>query len=142
MWAFPPRYNHNTKGVIMKAGTILKKGEQESRTTSVEGDIVTVHHVTKHSPDRNIVCDWKFDFNNITRDQLIRLASRSLVIDARNEFKKLPENDAIAHSEFTYSVVELIAGKKRGKTDEEKVEALMAKMDPEVVKNLAARFIK
>lgn len=123
----------------MKAGTILKQGEAESRNTGVTDDITSVHHVTKHKTG-DIVCDWKFDFADVSREQLIRLATRSLVIDARNAFKKLKVvGEAHTH---TYEVAEMIKTQKRGKSNSEKVQALLANMSPEEVANAMAVFQK
>lgn len=108
-------------------GTIVKKGETESRTTQVDKFIVTLHHVTQHKQLGDVVMDWSFDFEDVEPSKIMELASRSLVIDQRNAWKKLDKDTALTQGQTkqTFKVSDLIVKQKRGKSDAEKVRALM-----------------
>lgn len=129
---------------MAKHGTILKKGETESRSTTTVGDKVTLHHVTEHSKDKPVVMDWTFDFTDISRVKLMELASRSLVIDCRNSWKKLKEVEAFKPDQTaqTFSVKELLNKQKRGKTVTEKVAGLVKGMSEAELSALIASVTK
>lgn len=125
---------------MSKHGTILKQGEAESRTTQVIGDVVEMHHVTMHSAAGLVVMDWGFDFTDVDRVKLMELASRSLVIDQRNAWKKLSSDAAVkdGQTKQTFVVAELLNKQRRGKTDAEKVAVLFADKSPEEVAAMIA----
>ncbi|PCJ26694.1 MAG: hypothetical protein COA94_04675 [Rickettsiales bacterium] len=132
--AIPHQTRHNLKVVIMsKHGTILKKGEKESRTCMVVDNVVTLHHVTRHGQDVDVVMDWGFDFTDVPTSKLMELASRSLVIDCRNAWKKQSEPIATGEEQTSqvFLVSDLLTKQKRGKTVSEKVGALVEGMSPE-----------
>lgn len=118
---------------MAKAGTILAKGEKESRVTTVNGNKVLVHHVTKHDSGKLVVCDWTFDFDKMSEGEIKRLASRSLVIDARGTFKGVKESEIASHSTQQFEVKKLIEKQKRGKSPAEKVATLFKGMSPEEI---------
>ena len=119
-------------------GTVLTKGEQESRTTTTAGDKVTLHHVTQHKGGKMVVMDWTFDFTDISKTKLMELASRSLVIDQRNAWKKLGEHAATdsKQTKQEFLVSDLLSKQKRGKSTTEKVADLVKDMSPEDIAEL------
>ena len=56
------------------------------RTTTVDGEIVTRKHVTEHKTGKCYLT-WRFDFTDVTHDQLLELASRAVLIGERPRFK-------------------------------------------------------
>lgn len=129
---------------MSKHGTILKTGEAESRTINTVDTIVTLHHVTEWNKATPVVCDWSFDFAGVSSSKIMELASRSLVIDCRNAWKK--QTVAIATSDAqtkqTFLVTDLLSKQKRGKTVAEKVGALVQGMTPEQIAAIIAEATK
>ena len=73
------------------------KGEKISRSIRTDGDLVTIYHVTKHGKgdaQQAYALTWKFDYTDVSRDELIQEASRAHVIDMRPGFKALSVDDA------------------------------------------------
>jgi len=132
---------------MSKNGYILKQGETESRTCTVDGDVVALHHVTQHGvgdAKKLVVCDWSFDFTGISSKQLRELASRSLVIDQRNAWKKLSEKDALVDSQTkqVFLVSDVLVKQRRGKTVAEKLSDLTKGMSAEQIASLIAEATK
>ena len=62
----------------------IKSGEAEPRTMSVRDEVVNVHHVTLNKPtDSNYALDWAFDFEDVSHNELLKLATRTMVIQVR-----------------------------------------------------------
>lgn len=72
---------------------VIKKGESRETVTKVEGEIVSIQHVTLNKPTKqHIQLAWTFDFTGVSIDKLKVLAAKGLVIGARPAFKT--EKDA------------------------------------------------
>ena len=75
--------------------TIITSDEKATVGTTVHNDVATVQHATVHpklAPTESktrIQLTWRFDFKDVSRDELCEIASRSLVITMRAPFKTL-----------------------------------------------------
>ena len=118
---------------MKKPGAILKKGESESRAVSVNGEVVKLHHVTKTTKG-NMVCEWSFDFKDVSREELIKLASRSLVIDQRPPAKVSKKPEEWASKEWR--VRDLIDNKKRKSANPVEKAAKALGLSPEQIEEL------
>jgi hypothetical protein len=76
----------------MKLKAILK-GENGHKETKVDGDKATISHVTLNkATESHYQMEWGFDFTDVTREELIRMATAHLAINitpGRAAFKKL-----------------------------------------------------
>lgn len=99
--------------------TQVKKGEEVKRWTTVdtEKSVVTKHHVTQHGEGDSKTfhqLTWKFDFSNVTQEQLLELASRDLVIKKRTGFRGIPVKEIPQWDGITFDVAEFMK-KERSK---------------------------
>ena len=68
----------------------LKDGETAERTTKVEGDVVTVSLVTRRAEGApRYAHTWRLDFSGVKRDELLRLAAKTVVIMAQRMWRGL-----------------------------------------------------
>ena len=81
-----------------------KVGESESRWSKVTGEVVHVHHVTKHSDGTLYIMDWKFDYTDVTPEERMLEAARAHVIDYRPGFKKAKGADLDQYDDMTINV--------------------------------------
>jgi hypothetical protein len=83
-----------------------------TKATIVTGDTVTCDHVTFHPPtDSHWQLRTTFDFTDVSRETMLRLASETLVIRWRNAFKNADAVDETADNQ-TVSVKEMLKGSK------------------------------
>lgn len=109
--------------------TVLQ-GEKRSVGMKVDGNKVAVKHVTLNKPtDSHYELNWTFDFEKVSREDLIRLATRGLVIDQRPKFKA--EKDAKkleAWDNKTFSVADLLAKERVRLSPVEKASKAVASL--------------
>lgn len=107
---------------------IVKQGETARRETTVDGDTVVCHHVTLNKPtDSHYQLCWKFDFKDVTNEQLLELATKHLVIQMRPQFK----NDKEPGDKWdgkNFSVSAYLAKEGRRKSQLEKAAVATAKL--------------
>lgn len=70
------------------------KGEEVKKWDRIDGQCVVKHHVTEHGTLGNVETTWVFDFDGVSREELMVLAARHLVIAVRSRFKKSKPNEA------------------------------------------------
>lgn len=117
------------------------KGETYNRSRTVDVDTlnVNVKHVTAHKSG-DYYLTWNFDFTDVTQEQLLDLATRSLVIDARPQFKNCPENEIDSWDDKTFKVADMLVKQRRGKSDAQKAADLFAKLSPEEQAAIMAQY--
>lgn len=109
------------------------KGETVSRYTNVDGDTVHKHHVTMNKASASeYEMDWAFDFSGVTREELMVLASRDLVIKARPVFKSLPADALDEWDDRVFSVREILDTENRTTlSPDEKARRAVSKLTDE-----------
>lgn len=115
---------------------VVKQGETVSRSTRVEGEVVVKHHVTQHQTLGDVEVTWKFDFTDVTHEQLLELASRDLVIKARPQFKKLKAEEAEKWDGKVFSVKEMLESQRATVDNLTKATRAVEKMSPEELEQL------
>jgi len=119
----------------------VKQGEKVSRVTTVDGQVVTVVHVTEHSTEGKVVLNWKFDYTDVTEDEMLREMSRAHVIDMRPAWKKLGAGEAEKQADMTVNMREYLDRERRiAKSDGEKAGNLLDKMSPEERAAVIAKY--
>src|SRR3990172_6123754 len=84
---------------------IVKQGEKAVKSTAIAGNVVTKQHVTlNHNTKADYQLTWKFDFEGISREELLLVASRALVIALRPEFKAASAAELESWDNRTFSV--------------------------------------
>ena len=102
---------------------ILSSDEKATVGTTTSGDVATVQHATVHpklAPTESktrIQLTWHFDFANVTREELMSIASRSLVISMRGPFKTLDAPTPEDWNDKTFNVREFIDTERRQPRD-------------------------
>lgn len=113
------------------------QGETVSRETDVKGNMAIVKHVTKAKGlgDTLYHVTTVFDFTDVTRDELIKQASRALIIDMRPKAKKATteaELMALLEPDEAISVREFLDRERKVRmTTAERVKAGIGRMTPE-----------
>lgn len=110
--------------------TILKKDEQAKNSLVISDDVATIQHTSVHPTvapkDQGLRAQltWHFDYTDVTREELVDIATRHLVIQKRTEFKNLdaPGQEWDGKS---FSVREYLDTERR-KPKDRKSEALKA----------------
>lgn len=100
-------------------------GETYPRTDTLEGDVMTCKHVTEHKTGK-MYLTWKLDYTDVTREQLIDLATRSVKIALRPQFKKVPTEQVSSWVARTFSVLEYLEREKSTASPMEKAERNIA----------------
>lgn len=117
--AFLPQ---SIEGYIMNF-VILSSDEKAEVGTVINNDIATVKHATVHpklapaTTKRRIQFTWHFDFTDVTRAELMEIASRSLVITMRAPFKTLDEPRPEDWNDKTFNVREWLDTERRQPAD-------------------------
>lgn len=131
-------FNINNIGDEMKAGMILKSGEKMSKETTINGKKVIVQCSTKNNKV-DYVCHFELDYTGISEQQLLKLATRSLVIDLQREIRVAKVADAKKLFDQKLSVKDVLATrKKQHKTEAEKAADLMKGKTKEEVDAMVA----
>lgn len=116
------------------------KGETYNRTRTVNPDtnVVVNKQVTKHDKEGNLYLTWSFDFTDITREQLMDIATRALVIDARPAFKKCDIADIDSWDNKMFIVKDMITKTRSKKSDADKIKDLLKGKTPEEIAAILA----
>lgn len=115
--------------------TLVKQGETISRVTEIDPsdkNVVKNFNVTKHQIG-DFAITWFFDFTDVSREQLMLLATRSLVIDARPTFKKCPSDEIDNWDGKTFKVQSMLNKSRAKKSTADKVKNLLKDMTPEQI---------
>jgi hypothetical protein len=122
---------------------IVKQGEKRTVGTKIaDENIVEVRHVTLNKPTRShYALKWAFDFSGVSREDLLKLAARGLVIDQRPKFKAEKNSDKLEQwDNKTFTVARILAKERVRQSAEEKaakaVEALDVETQIEMLKKL------
>ena len=81
-----------TKGVNIMTINYITSEVEFKKSTHIEGNLVHVKCTTKH-PSGVIGCDWTLDFDECTDDEIMALATRSVVIDLQIGLRKCDRAD-------------------------------------------------
>jgi hypothetical protein len=122
----------------MSKFTILSKDDAASNSVKIAGDVVSLQHATVHpkiapqSAGQRIQFEWHFDFTDVTREELMEIASRSLVITMRAPFKTLDNPTPEDWNGKRFGVRTWIDDEKRQPQDKvAKTRKLMESLTPE-----------
>ena len=111
---------------------IVKQGEKAARTCAISGDVVTRTHVTLNKPTKaEYQLTWAFDFSGVSKEELMTIASRAIVIALRPEFKVEPAANLEVWDNRTFSVREYLDSERSKVDDVEKARRLLGKLTPE-----------
>jgi len=117
------------------------QGESVTRTSTVSNNVVTCHHVTKHGSGTEYICTWKFDWTDVTIEELQLEANKDAVISNRLAWKKMPVSEAEKLVERTINMREYLNRARRiSRTDGEKASNLLDKMSPEERAAVIAKY--
>jgi len=67
-------------------------------------------------------CEWELDFDNVTDDQLLELASRSVIITLQGRFRRAKPVDRDGFKKLTVDVAEELKREPAGVATPEKVK--------------------
>jgi len=120
---------------------IVKQGEKSVKSTVIAGDVVTKQHVTlNHNTKADYQLTWKFDFEDISRGELLLVASRALVIALRPEFKAASAAELESWDNRTFSVREYLDSERAKVDDIEKARRILGKLTPEQREAILAKL--
>ena len=120
---------------------IVKQGEKSVKSTEIAGDVVTKRHVTlNHSTKADYQLTWLFDFEDVTREELLLVASRALVIALRPEFKQAVAADLGSWDHRTFFVREYLDSERAKVADSAKARRLFSKLSPEQRASILAQL--
>lgn len=92
--------------------------------TTFDGDSVEVTRVTKHTAHgEGHELTWVLNYENCTREQLLELASRSMVINLQRQFRSEKGTDDKWNNR-TFDVAEVLAESKKRMPVDPRVAAL------------------
>src|SRR3972149_5396048 len=118
---------------------IVKQGEKAVKSTAIAGNVVTKQHVTlNHNTKADYQLTWKFDFEGISREELLLVASRALVIALRPEFKAASAAELESWDNRTFSVRGYLDSERAKIDDMEKARRAMRKLTSEQREKLEA----
>lgn len=110
-------------GDIMK---IVPRGTTVARDEQIAGRQVTKEVVTLNKAEKTTYQDtWKLNFEGVSDEELIRLATRSLVIELQQKFRDSKAADVKKWDSLSLSVREHLDGKRKRLTSEEKKSRAM-----------------
>lgn len=106
-------------------------------------DIVRNKVSTKHPQFGKMEASWERDYTEVSREELIALADRSVVIDLQAKARRVEDRKAFeAFGSEAFSVRDILDNRRQRKTEEEKLSDMLDKADPEKLKAaLAAKGI-
>ena len=121
---------------------IVKQGEKAERSVSVSGDIVRRVHVTLNKPTKaEYQLDWSFDFSGVSKEELMTIASRAILIAMRPEFKAATGSELSGWEVKTFSVRGYLDSERAKVDDAEKVKRILGKMSKEQRDAILSRLI-
>lgn len=102
-----------------------KSGE---KATIVSGNVVTMDHVTLHkASDTHWQLRTTFDFENVSRETILKLASETLLIRWRTAFKNAETVDETADNQVV-NVEKMLKGSKPRMSKKDKLTRTLADM--------------
>jgi hypothetical protein len=117
------------------------EGESVTRSSMVLDNVVTCKHVTRHASGQEYICTWKFDWTDVSLEELQLEANKDAVISSRTTWKKLPIADAEKLVERTINMREYLDRTRRhARSDTDKAGSLMDKMAPDELAALIAKY--
>ena len=120
---------------------IVKQGEKADRSVSIKGDLVTRQHVTLNKATKSeYSLTWSFDFSGVSKEELMTVASRAIVIALRPEFKVASASELEAWDNRTFSVREYLDSERSKVDDVEKARRILSKLSPEQRETILAQL--
>ncbi len=112
------------------------------KSTSTIGEIVTAIRSVKIDDESKVASEFKrvFDFTDVTRQQLLGIATRTLVIDSQGEYRKAPANKRKALLSLEISVAEMLKKKPTADPKEKAKKAAKATMTYDEIMAMAAEM--
>lgn len=102
-------------------------------------DIIKTKVTTKHPDFGKNVQVWERDYTDVTREELIQLADRSVVIDLQAKARRVKDSDEWqAWNNTSISIRDMLDNKPQRKSEEEKLDEMISKADPETLKAILA----
>lgn len=93
----------------------LTKTDAAERSTTVSGE--RVHTIRTVKPDKDAVdryvTEWTFDFEGVTHDELLTLATRATVIDTQRVWRTAKDRMSDAWGKRTISVREMLDAERK-----------------------------
>ena len=106
------------------------KGESVKRADVIKGDVITKTVSTLHKASKvNYACDWTLDFSGCTKDQMIELASRPIVINIQRGFRET--KDLESYDGKYVDVAEMLAAERTKTSPKDKIAKELAKLGDE-----------
>jgi hypothetical protein len=91
---------------------VLAKGAEANKSTTVKGNVVTCVHSTLHKPsDTNYQLTTTFDFSDVGPDDILRLATETVLIRWRVAFKNADSVDDTSDNQVV-KVKDMLKGAK------------------------------
>ena len=121
----------------------LTKGEAANRRISTSGKVVTVVHTVKPSDDSQSRYEltWKFDFADLSEDQLCELAVKPMLIRKQADWRKANNRmDGKVWDNQTFSVKEILENVRQAADPVTKAANTAKKMTAEQRKALLAEL--
>lgn len=109
----------------------VKQGENIPREVRVSGESVIRKHVTEHRKLGKVFLTWTFNFEGVSKEDILVLASRAVLIGARPTFKETSIEDAEGWKDRTFSVADYLKHNREKVTTEEKARRALGALTPE-----------
>ena len=124
---------------------MLKKvmqGETVKKYVRVNDKVVERQHVTEHGKLGNVLLKWSFDFDGVSNDAILELASRAVLIGSRPKFKKTSPQEAEQYAEKTISVALFLERERAKLSPQEKAARIMSELPTEEAIKMLEEYIK
>jgi hypothetical protein len=110
---------------------VLAKGQEAAKSTVVKGNVVTCVHSTLHKPtDTNYQLTTAFDFDGVGPDDILRLATETVLIRWRVAFKNAESVDDTSDNQ-TVKVKDMLKGAKPRMSKAARAAKVLSDMTPE-----------
>jgi len=97
------------------------KGTTVTRDETIDGRVVTKDVSTLNAAsDANYLDTWTFDYTNVSEDELLVLATRSLVIEAQGKFRRAKSDKLSKFDRLSVNVREYLDNKRKKSTPEQR----------------------
>ena len=124
---------------------MLKKvmqGETVKKYVRVHDKVVERQHVTEHGKLGNVLLKWSFDFDGVSDDAILELASRAVLIGSRPKFKKTSPQEAEEYAEKRISVALFLERERAKLSPQEKAARSLAELPTDQAIKMLEELIK
>lgn len=122
----------------------LDKTEASNKSTTIMGDIVTVVHTVKPNEESQSRYEltWKYDYTNVTREELMRLATRPMVITKQGQWRGAKDRmNTEKWDNVTFVIRDLLDGAKKKADPVEKAKKALDALPEDVRAALIAEMV-